>query len=263
MAWDYAYQAKVAGGGFVNLSNYCDNVRIVDEGMGGLRGTNTIIPYLQGARAIGHKFAAESTLLLEVVPRYTDSSGGITDPDGAAGHVYENLSNLKLLFTPNPQGLSTLRRDTPNFGITDIEVEPLAPVRISQAHFIFLFSLNCPHPFWHSSSQNSQSAASPITIGGDGPVDDHWIEFVGGTDASLTHDDTGAQISLSGATPAGGIRVYVGEGRAEYITGGADATSLVSANRSYWMELQAGASNSFTVGGGTTATVKWYDHWRV
>ncbi len=260
--WAYNYQAGPKGGSLTALSTYCDRVRIVDEGMGGKRGNNIAIPFLHGARAVEHKFASESSIALEMVPRYTNSAGAVTHVDGAAGHVYENLSEVKRLLT-GQRGLATVQRVAPDHGTVQIDVEALAPVRISSTHFIFLFTLNCPSPFWRSSTQNSQSAASPITPAGDGPIDDMWIEFVGGTDASLTHTASGAQISLTGSTPGGGVRVLVGEGRAENISGGADATDLVSANRSYWMELDPGVSNSFTVGGGTTATVKWYDHWRV
>lgn len=260
--WDYSYQAGPKGGALTALSTYCSRVRIVDEGMGGKRGDNIAIPYLHGARAVGHKFASESTLNLEVVLRYTNGSGAITHTDGAAGHAFENLSEVKRLLG-GQRSLATLQRTAPDHGTVQIDVEALSPVRASSTHFIFLFPLNCPSPFWRSSAQNSQNPSSPITPAGDGPVDDMWVEFSGGSNASLTHSASGAQLSLTGATPGGGIRLLVGEGRAVYISGGADATDLVTANRSYWMEMDPGVSNSFTVGGGTTATVKWYDKWRV
>lgn len=263
MAWNYNWQAGPSGGSLTTLSTYCQSVRLLSEGPGsGLRGLNVSIPYLHGTRAIDHKFYGESTLLLEVVLRYTNGSGAVVHSDGAAGHVYENLSEVKRLLT-GQRGLATLQRTTPDWGTVSVDVEQIGLVYPSQNRFTFVFPLNAPTPFWQSTSQSSQNPSSPITPNGDGPIDNMWVEFSGGSNASLTHSASGAQLSLSGSTPGGGIRIYVGEGRAEYISGGADATSLVSANRSYWMEMVAGASNAFTVGGGTTATVKWYDRWRL
>lgn len=260
--WDYDYRAGPKDGTLTTLDTYCNRVRIIDEGMGAKRGSNIVVPYLEGTRPVTHKYLSESTLLLEVIPRYTNASGAVTHTDGAAGHVYENLSNVKRLLS-GEGGLATLQRTAPDHGTVQIDVEVLTPVRISSTHFIFLFSLNCPTPFWRSTSQNSQNPSSPITPDGDGSIDDMWVELVGGTNASLTHTPSGATLTVDGTNPSGGVRILVGEGRAVRISGGADATDLITANRSYWMYMNGGVSNSFTVGGGTTATVKWYDHWRV
>lgn len=262
MVWtDYTYQAAPTGESLVNLSDYCTAVRIVgDGGSGGKQGGNIGVPYLHGARPVHHKYSAESTVALEVVLRYTNPAGAITHTDGAAGHAFENLAALKRIFYGRQAGV-TLRRVAPDHGTVDLECEVLQPVTISQARHVFVFPLNCPKPFWRNTEQNSNPTVSCI-VGGDAEIDDAEIVFATGTGPVLTHTDTGATITIEGAVPAGGVRVYVGEGRAARVTGGADWSAYVAVNKPYWLVLDAARNNSFTLSTGS-ATIYWRDRWRV
>lgn len=262
MPWtDYTWQAGAYGEALVDLDDYCTAIRIVgDGGSGGKRGGNIPVPWLHGARAVGHKFAAESTVGLEVVLRYTNAAGAITHTDGAAGHAFENLAALKRIFYGR-QGLSTLRRIAPDHGTVDLECEVLQPVMISQARHVFLFPLNCPKPYWRAAEQSSNPAVSCI-VGGDAEIDDAEVVFASGTGPILTHTDSGATIQIEGAVPGGGVRVYVGEGRAARVTGGADHSAYVKVNKPYWLVLDAARNNSFTLSTGS-ATIYWRDRWRV
>lgn len=262
MSWDYAWQAGPDGGTLVDLADYCTSARVVDEGGAGKRGTNIVIPGLEGRRSDPHKFSEQGLLGLEIVLRYTNAAGAVTHPDGAAGHAYDNLSQVKRLLYGH-RTLTRLQRTAPDHGTVYVLGEVLQPVRISQARHVFLFPLTLPVPSWHSTTENSQTPTPSVTVGGDFPVNDAVLEFVGGTDPVLTHTDSGAELGVQGAVPAGGVRIFIGEGRAEYISGGANATNLLTpANRRYWMSLDPGQVNAFSAVGGSTITLKWRDQWR-
>src|SRR5688500_13824048 len=99
MVWTaYTYKAGPFGGTLLTLTDYCTSVRVIDEGGVGKRGGDVAVQYLHGEHAIGHKFATPRLIALEVVLRFTSSAGTITHTDGAPGHVFENLSEVKRLF---------------------------------------------------------------------------------------------------------------------------------------------------------------------
>lgn len=263
MTWDYQWKAGPKGATLTALSTYCTFVRVLSNANAYKRGRNVEVPYLQGDRAVPHQFAAPAIVGLEVGLRYTDSAGAVTDGDGEAGHVYDNLAKVRALLYGDHR-LVTLQQTAPNWGTVETDVQVKAPVSVSQARHMFLFPLTVPVPFWRANSQSSDSTPASVTVGGDAPVDDLWIEWVGGTNPTLTHTATGATVGYDGGSiPAGGVRVYVGEGRAERISGGADESANLTADSAFWMTMTGGADNAFTETGGSTTTLKWYDRWWV
>jgi hypothetical protein len=127
MVWTaYNYQAGPKGGSLTALSNYCTAVRVIDEGSPGFRGGNVPIQYLHGAREVPHKFTDEGLVGLEVHLRYTSSAGTITHADGAAGHVYDNLENVKRLLYGDME-MVTLQREAPDYGTVQIDVQVGSP----------------------------------------------------------------------------------------------------------------------------------------
>jgi hypothetical protein len=258
MAWDYAWEAGPKDGTLVALSDFCTSVRLLSEGGSAKRGRDVNVQYLHGDHAIAHKFLTPRILPLEVVLRFTNSSGAITHGDGAEGHVFENLSEVKRLLR-GQAGLATLQRDAPDMGEVQIDVECGEPTP-TQVRFSYLFPLLAARPFWRSTSQSTDSS-SPIAVGGDAPVDDAAIVFSAGASSPVfTHTATGATITYTGTVPSGGVRVFTETGQASRVSGGADESANVSFNKTYILELHPGVNNAYTISSGTV-TVEWYDKW--
>lgn len=262
MAWAYTYKAGPFGGTLVALSTYCQSVRIVGESGVGKRGNDVTVQYVHGNRAVAHKFATPRLLPLEVVLRYTTATGTITHTDGAAGHAYENLSEVKRLLR-GQAGLATLERIAPDMGEVRIDVECGEPM-FTQNHFTYLFPLIAARPFWRSTTTQTDSS-SPIAIGGDAPVDDATVTFSAAASSPVfTHSSSGATvkptITYTGTVPAGGVTVNTLTGQAFNVSGGADCSNLVSFNKPYILELDPGVSNTYTISSGTV-TVAWADKW--
>jgi hypothetical protein len=262
MVWTaYNYQAGPKGGSLTPLLNYCTFVRIVDEGSPGLRGGPVQIQYLEGAREVPHLFSETRLIGLECGLRYTSSAGTITHADGAAGHAYENLANLKRILYGD-RLMVTLQREVPHQGTVQIDVKVGAPVAPSQNRFVFLFPLVAPNPFWASTTLNSVSPTPSIAVGGDAPVHDAEITFAAGASSPiLTHTASGATIQIQGTVPSGGVLVKTITGFAERVSGGTDYSEFLVNSKPYMLQLEAGATNSFTLSSGT-ATIAWRNKWR-
>lgn len=259
MTWSYAYTAGPKGGSLTALSNFCTSVRLLTEGGSGKRGGDVAVQYLHGEHAVPHKFAMPRLLPLEVVLRFTNSAGAITHADGSDGHVFENLSEMKRLLR-GQRGLATLARTAPDMGAVQIDVECGEPTP-TQNRFTYMFPLLAARPAWRSTTLNSISA-SPLTVGGDAPVDDAEIVFsAGAVSPVFTHTASGATIGIIGTVPSGGVRVFTETMQAVLVTGGADYSEFVaSPAKAYGLELDPGVSNAYTVSAGTV-TVEWRDKW--
>lgn len=257
--WNYAYTAGPKGGTLIPLSNFATMVRLLTEGGPGKRGADVAVQFLHGEHAIPHKFANPRLLPLEVAMRYTNAAGAITHADGAPGHVHENLSEIKRLLR-GQRGLATLARTAPDMGAVQIDVECGEPTP-TQNRFCYLFPLKAARSFWRSTTLNSTSS-SPLTVGGDAPVDDAELVFsAGATDPVFTHTPSGATIGIEGVVPAGGVRVFTETLQAVRVTGGTDYSEfLAEPAKGYGLELDPGVTNAFTVSSGSV-TVEWRDKW--
>ncbi len=263
MSWDYDYRAGPKGGTLVTLDTYADMIRLLSEFVVGRRGSNPTVAYKHGVEANPRKFFESMNLLLETKLRYTNASGGVTHTDGRAGHVFENRSELGRLLGGVQGKLVTLQRIVPHWGTVQIDVELLSEAQPSQQQHVFLWPLHAPRPFWRSTTQRTNLAlGSGVTVNGNAPIDDFILRIVGGTDVTVTHNGSGAKISVEGATPAGGIEIDMLTGTTTRITGGTDYSANVEPSQPWWMELDPG-SNAFTVTGTpSTAEVDLYDAWK-
>lgn len=255
MAWSYAYQAGPKGGTLLALLNYCTSVRLVSEGGSGKRGGDVNVQYLHGDHPVPHKFLAPKLIPLEVVLRYTSSAGTITHADGAEGHVFQNLAEVKRLLR-GQRGQATLQRTAPDMGTVLVDVECGEPSP-SQNRFTYLFPLVAARPFWRSTTLTT-TTTSPIVVGGNAPVDDAEIVFAGGGASPIfTHTASGATIQYVGTVPAGGVRVYTETGQAARVSGGADESANVAFNKPFILELDPGVSNAYT----GTVTIEHRTKW--
>ena len=260
MPWDYNYRAGPTGGSLVALDTYADGIWIPAEGTAGKRGSNITIPSRHGSRWRPYKFYNEGMVDIRIALRYTSSNGSITHTDGAPGHVYDNHAQIKRLFDT---GLTTatIRRAMPDAGEVDLVGELIDGIRIADTQFIFSYLFRVHVPTWRAVAESS-TAASPATLTGDAQVQDLTIDFdAGAVNPVFTHTPTGATCTYTGTVPAGGVRVLPNEDRAYNLTGGADASGLISFNRDYGILFFPG-TNAFTFSTGT-GTVRWRNQWQI
>lgn len=257
MPWTvYDYQAGPKGGSLTPLLNYCTAVLIRNEGGPGKRGNDVAVQYLHGEHPVPHKFSTPRLIALKVVLRYTNSGGTVTHTDGAAGHAFENLSEVKRLLR-GQRGLATLQRIAPDHGTVQIDVHKGEETE-AENFYTYIIPLIAPRPFWRSTTLNSVSS-SPLSVGGDAPVDDAEIVFsASASSPTFTHTASGATIQYVGTVPAGGVRVYTETGQAVRVSGGADESANVTFGKPYILELDPGVSNAYTISSGTV-TVEWRD----
>ena len=250
MVWDYDWKLGPKGGTLITLDVHCDLIRLVDgaEPIAAKRGVNVVNPYRHGTIAVAHKYTTEMLVPLELGFKGATPTAIWSNKET----VEKNLFGLK--------GLATLRRTLP---ATTVEayVEPLSPSSSTQSLHDYLYLLTAPEGYWRSTTQTTDST-SPVVVGGNGSVADAIIDIIGGTGVVVTMTADGATITITGATPAGGVRVDLDAGSVTKITGGADYHEFVSFNRPYRIILESGNNPFTTTGTPTSVTFKWFDKYR-
>lgn len=275
MAFDYAYQIGDEGGTFVDLADYATVVRILNEGMPGRRGSNPTVPYVDGAWSEPFKFLDSRQLLLEVTLRYTDAAGSVTDPNGAAGHAYENLQALKKHLGWGGRNRRMLRRNDPHAGAVETAVEMLEGVEPTDRRYRFVFFLTMLDGVWRAQSASTHQEASvssfphafTINTGGDYPIADPVLTFecvADGASPSLEQDVTGELITVNGSFTAGDtIVVDLGNPRSFTLEGARYPN--VSMNRGWGMRLQPDESalgmTLDATSGTWTLDIDWRNKW--
>ena len=264
MAWSaYGWQAGPVGS-LEALLDYCTFVRIKSESSTGKRGSNPVVQYRHGEAPTPRKYHRALNLVLETGIRYTDSSDAITHVDGEAGHVYENLGELKRLFAGTQAAFTRLQRSSPDHGTVYLDVEMLGDPSESQDRNVFTWPLHSPNPFWVG-AVDLANASPTLTNDGTAPVGDLVVKFTGTTtDPRLTLTATGDYIQIDGALPAGGVEVNVAAGTCTKISGGADYINNLRVFSSWWLELDPGINTvAVTQASGTpTVAVDWITQWR-
>ena len=246
MAWDYDYRV-----GATSLSDYCTRITVPDESGGGLIGDNLHIPGTDGERVMD-KTLAPTVIPFKTFLRYTNPSEAITHTDGAPGHVYENLSELKKIF--RKQGPVLLLRDQPHAGTVVAEVELMGePVRGEEDH-IFTWPLKLIGGSWRGNTQNSVAAASVVTSG-DTRIDDMEIEFAGTSTVAFT-DAAGITYSIEALSGSFPLIVFTGPNK-RVEQGGSPDPGRVVIDHEAWFRLDADDTPSIS----GSATFRWYDRW--
>lgn len=248
--WDYDYRV-----GGTSLSDYCKVITIPDESADGLIGDNLHIPGTDGERVMD-KTLAPSVFPLRTILRYTDPSGAITHTDGAPGHVYENLSELKKIF--RKQGPILLLRDMPHAGTVVGEVELMSkPIR-GEADHIFTWPLKLVGGSWRANSQSSATGNPPsITTLGDTRIDDFEIEFSGTGTVSDT-DAAGVDYSIEALAGSFPLIVFMGPNK-RVEQGGSPDPGRVVIDHEAWFRMDPDVAVTLTTD--VSVTVRWYDKW--
>ncbi len=245
---EWLYNYRVGG---ISLSDYAERITITDESGGGLIGENLHIPGTDGER-IMDKTVAPSVVPFTTFLRYTNPSGGVTHIDGAAGHVYENLSELKKIF--RKKGPVLLLRDMPHAGTVVGEVELMGdPIRGEEDH-IFVWPLKLVKGTWRANTQTSAAAGSVVTSG-DTRIDEMEIEFAGTSTVTYT-DAEGSVYSVQALTGTFPLIVYTGTNKRVEQGGSPDPGRVVISHEA-WFRLDPATTPTIT----GSATFRWYDRW--
>lgn len=246
--WDYEITADN-----IELSDFCERVVIVTEGMADREDANFKVPGLDGEMSFPNKLWNSGNVVMVTFLRYSDEDGLVTHEDGAAGEVYRNLSSLKQIFSKN--GLVDLRRSAPHHGEVQMLVELVqGPTEASYpAHLIWV--LKAPKPFWKALTPTVISASGSHTPEGDAPVDDMVCTFP--TDGKITIDDE--WIEMNGAAEQAivdcGARTVTSDDSGD----GTPLDRFFFPYSDRWLRLEGGVASTVTITGG--ASLSYYAHW--
>lgn len=239
----------------MSLSDYCTAITVTDESGGGLIGTNLHIPGTDGER-IMDKTLATTVLPLKTVLRYTNAGGTITHGDGAPGHIYENLSELKKIF--RKQGPILLLRDMPHAGTVVGEVELMGDPIVGEDDHVFTWPLKLVGGSWRANSQSTATGNPPsITTLGDTRIDDFEIEFSGVGTVSDT-DAAGVAYSIQALAGTFPLIVYMGTDKRVEQAGSPDPGRVVIGHEA-WFRMDPDVV--VTLSTDVSVTVRWYDRW--
>lgn len=274
-AWDYGYSVGDEGGSFTSLAQFAHGVRVLNEGGAVRRGTNPIVPYVDGEFSEAFKFLDARTLLLDVNLRYTNAAGAVTHTDGEAGHAYENLSELKRLLGWGGRNRRVLRRTAPHQGAVETRIECIGGVEPSDARYKFTFGLRQIDGIWQAQTPSTNQEASvsvfphafTIDTGGDYEIGDLKITLTcvsAGSNPSVTLDGKNETITVPGSFSASDV-IVVKPGRDPIFTLNGSRYAGITGNRAWWIRLPYGAtSEAMTLdadSGTWTLDLEWRDKW--
>lgn len=244
--WDYAIEADTEA-----LDDYCDRVVVVTEGMANREDSNFKIPGLEGEAFFPNKLWDSGNVILNTFLRYSDPTGAVTHTDGAAGHVYENLSALKRIFGKN--GLVLLERTVPHYGVTQMEVELIQGPNEGSfpAHQVWV--LKAPKPFWLGTTPVVISGAGTHTPAGDAPIDDMVVEFDG--NGRITID--GEWIEIVGSS---GSNIMVDCGARTILQSTTARDRWFNPFSDRWLRLYGGRESTVAITGSVTG-LTYFPHW--
>ena len=241
--------------GAVTLSNVATDAIIEDEYGSSWADSGYRVPHRDGVTLDSQAPYGPRTIVLKTVLRYTNSSGTVTHTDGAAGHVYENLSLIRKEFNKG-SGLVTFTRTVPHQGNVRALVKLLdAPVPDRGARHVVRWIMTCPSGSWQDAAQTSE-ATSSVTTGGNTRIHDPIIVFASATTITHTHADGVVETITAAAGPTYPVTVDVGAGTI-LDNGSVDVRGDVTFSHPWWLRLDPDGAQTFS----GTATIKYRNRW--
>ena len=248
MSWTYSY--AIDG---TSLATYASSVRLLSEKRAALRGRDFELPWRQGARHTVDKYYRSVTMPLEFDLRYTNGSGVVTHADGAAGHVYENMQELKALMQ---SGQFVLSRTAPHMGAQKLDIEVTDEIIPTFPRFRYVALVTAVFPFWAASTATTTAqtftgdTSMAVVQGGEVPHHAFTIDiFADGqpvTNVALENSTTGQTITYGATIDAGDtVTVDIGGGTVVHDSDG-NVDAALSVTHAEWMRLNVG-SNTINV----------------
>jgi hypothetical protein len=204
---------------------------------------------------------AELIFMLTTWVRLTDESGScqVDHGDGRWGHMFENLSKIKLALNP---GLVTLYAAFPHLGPVQSLVKSVTkPVQLNPQYRSFQWMLTSPAGSWQSQTLQSATGNPPaVTTGGDRTIYDPIIILSAAGTFQLTAADGTVYLITGAAGPTYPVTINVGAGTVFDSAGTpADARGDVTFTHQQWCRLSPGAAQ--VIATSVPCTVQWRDRW--
>ena len=239
--------------GTLTLSDVATAAIVVDEYGASFNDSGYQIPGRDGIELDPQSPYGPRTITLKTALRYTNSSGTVTHTDGAAGHVYENLSLIQAELAGS--GLVTLTRTVPHIGNQRALVKLLDNPRPADNRSVVLWVLTCPSGSWQDATETSE-ATSSVTTSGNRRIFDPIIVFASATTITHTASDGTVSTITAAAGPTYPVTVDVGA-RTIIDNAAADAFGSVTFDQPWWLRMDPDGAQSFT----GTATIKYRNRW--
>lgn len=253
MSWDWDWQLDD-----LDLVDVATDVILEDEGGASIAETPVRIPGRDGVYVDPRAPRGPMMLPLRIVFRYTDDTGAVTHTNGAAGHIKENLSEVKKRFA---RGLVPLRRTDPHAGRQRALVKALAdPVPGGrQGRHVYRWILLCPSGSWQDNDETEQAAGS-LSTSGDVPIFDPIVEVgAAGTLIYAALDGTTYTITaVSG--PTFPVTVDVGAGTI-IDDAGEPAGGAISFSDGRWLVLDPDRAQGMTGTAAGSSSVRYRNRW--
>jgi hypothetical protein len=249
---DYAYGIRLdSEGSATAIGTAADNVRIIPEVAGGIRGRPTTIANRHGQTAPTRSFIDSYDFIVEVTLAYAVPETGTT--------VYTNRSTVLKRFLHHLERV-WLTRTAPYQGTVEIPIMVTRPIRTGNPRHRLMIPCRALDPFWRDTSVtfSAVNPVSGVTVGGDAPIADGVFVFSGYNGAALlTHTTSGDTITVNTDTTANAVTVDLGAGTVKQSAAHVDGVATMA--EPWGIELQPG-SNTFTLSNGT-ATFTGRDKW--
>lgn len=193
---------------------------------------------------------------LRVHLRWTDEDGAITHTDGAAGHIYENLSLLKAELNKTAP---IIYRTIPHAGDLRATFKSVTPGFVGQQRHVYNFPLVIPSGSWQSVTETSETGNPPaVETEGDREVHDPRLSISAAGTTTITGSDGIGYTIVASSGPTYPIVVDVGAGTV-IDAAAADARGHVAFSHQNWLRLQP--KDTPTISTSVAVTVMWRDRW--
>jgi len=231
-----------------DIHQYCDAVRILPESFAADRGSNIILPGVDGEYDVPNKDTGSIDFTLET---FLPSDTFYDSKVSIARLLYKQTSNV------------LLGRTLPLTVPIDVEVS-VRPVGVARTgsgsdRFRVSWPLRAISPFWrHQTPRAAVNVGTTFSVAGDGHVGDAVITFTGGTTPTLTNSTNGDKLTLT-ASP--GTPVIVDVGLRTVTQGGSDWDANFDPSEQRWMRFEPGSNAMVLTGGGSVAAT-FYEKYR-
>lgn len=250
MTWDYATALNS-----LDLEDVATFATIEDELPSSFTDPGFSIPGRDGIVFDPEAGFGPLVATLRVHLRWTDENGAVNHGDGAAGHIYENLSLLKReLNKPAP----VLTRTLPHIGNVRAVVKSVTPGLVGEQRHVYVFPLTVPSGSWQDASESSDSGTPPtgVITTGDRRIFDPRLSLSAAGTYTVTDADSVTYSVVAASGPSYPIVVDVGA-RTVVDNTSADARGSVEFSHPAWVRLSP--NHTHTVTG--SCTVYWRNRW--
>jgi hypothetical protein len=192
---------------------------------------------------------------LRVHLRWTGSDGTVTHMDGAAGHIYQNLSLLKRELNKTAP---VFTRTLPHIGAVRSVVKSVTPGLVGEQRHVYVFPLTAPEGSWQTATEASSTGSPPtgVITTGDRRIHDPRISLSAAGTYTVT--DAGGIVYTIVATSGPTYPIVVNVGARTIIdNAAADASGYVTFSHEEWLRLSP--NHTHVVAG--ACTVYWRNRW--